>query len=157
MIRKGKDMNYLLINDFSNVFFQQAFKEYFKELEMEVNDWNALFASMNSQGGNLAYLLLNNGECLGFIQFRSEQTGHWFITENFGFIREFWIRPTDRKKNFGRALLKKAEKYFVEQGILKTLLTTDTSSAFYVKNGYKEVKSYKALNNDPVYSKELDS
>jgi len=150
-------MNCLLINEFNNVFFQQAFKEYFKELEMEVNDWDALFVSMNSQGGNLAYLLFNNDECLGFIQFRVEQTEHWFITEKFGFIREFWIRAEYRNKGFGNTLLKKAEEYFIEQGILKTLLTTDTSAAFYVSNGYKVSQSYKALNNDSVYSKDLDS
>jgi len=150
-------MNCLLINEFSNRFFQQVFKEYFKELEMEVHDWDALFVSMNSQGGNLAYLLFNNDECLGFIQFRVEQTEHWFITEKFGFIREFWIRPADRNNGFGKTLLKKAEDYFIEQGVLKALLTTDTAVSFYVKNGYKEAKSYKALNNDSVYLKDLDS
>ena len=150
-------MSFLLINEFNNRFFQQVFKEYLKELDMEVHDWDTLFVSMNSQGGNLAYLLFNNGECLGFIQFRIEQTEHWFITEKFGFIREFWIRPDDRNNGFGKTLLKKAEEYFVEQGICKTLLTTDTAAAFYVKNGYKEVKSYKALNDDSVYSKNLDS
>jgi len=149
-------MNYLLINEFNNSFFQQAFKEYFKELEMEVNDWDALFVSMNTQGGNLAYLLLNNDECLGFIQFRVEQTENWFITEKFGFIREFWIRSADRNNGFGKALLKKAENYFIECGIRKVLLTTDSVAAFYAKNGYKESKSYKALNNDSVYSKNLD-
>ena len=150
-------MNCLLVNEFNNRFFQQTFREYFEELEMKVSDWDGLFVSMNSQGGNLAYLLFDNGECVGFIQFRVEQTEHWFITEKFGLIREFWIRPVDRNKGFDKILLKKAEEYFVDHGIYKTLLTTDTAAAFYVKNGYKEVKSYKALNNDSVYSKNLFS
>jgi len=148
-------MKYLLIHDFCNTFFQRAFKEYFKELEMNVIDWNTLFAAMNTQEGNLAYLLLDNNEVIGFIQFRIEQTEHWFITEKFGFVREFWVNPAYRNKGFGKILLTKVEEYFIEQDIHKVLLTTDTAEAFYLKNGYTPSKSYNALNGDSVYSKNL--
>ena len=150
-------MNFVLIDEFCNDCFQHVFMEYFNELEIEVDNWNGVFDSMNSQGGNFVFLLMNHNEALSFIQFRIEHTEHWFITEKFGFIREFWIKPTERKTGLGSVLLNQTEDYFRDQGITKILLTTDTAKEFYLKNGYKKARSYTALNNDPVYSKDLDS
>ena len=149
-------MECLLIDDFSNELFQKAFKEYFRELKMEVDDWNSLFESMNSQGGNLAYLWLDNEEVIGFLEFRIEKTEHWFITEDFGFVREFWIKSNYRNQTLGTKLLDKVENYFIENQIFKVLLTTDTAPSFYLKNGYRLAKSYSSLNKDPVYFKQLE-
>ena len=148
-------MECLLIDDFSDESFQIAFKEYFKELAMEFNDWGSLFESMNSQGGNLAYLLRDKNEVVGFLQFRIEKTEHWFITEEFGFIREFWIKSNYRNQHFGTELLSNVENCLLKKQISKVLLTTDTAPSFYLKNGYHLSTSYSALNKDPVYFKLL--
>ena len=148
-------MRDILITDFTQEIFQNAFKLYFKELEIDVKNWNTLFQEMSEESGNKVYIRMDNDEIIGFIMFKSEQLSNWFFEENFGFIREFWVAEKYRKKGHGSNLLKLVEDYFRENGIYKIILTTDTAKQFYVNHGYRLDKAYIAKNEDEVFVKNL--
>lgn len=149
-------MNDYFITDFLNPLFQTAFKDYFKELGVNVKDWNSLFHEMNADKETVAFLRTDStGKTVGFIQFKKEEMKNWFFTEKIGFIREFWVANDFRKQGQGKALLNLAEQYFVENDVYKTILTTNTVPDFYVKRGYVKDISYNAKNNYDVYVKSL--
>lgn len=55
----------------------------------------------------------------------------------------------------GTALINLAEKYFVENGIYTSILTTDTAAHFYEKCGYIKALGCKAKNQNEVFVKHL--
>ena len=147
-------MNDYLITDFLNPLFQTAFKEYFKELGVNVRDWNSLFCEMNADKETVAFLRTDsNGKTVGFIQFKKDEMKNWFFTEKIGFIREFWVANDFRGHGQGTDLLNLAEQYFVENDVHKTILTTNTVPDFYIKRGYVRDISYSAKNTYEVYVK----
>lgn len=149
-------MKDLLITDFSNSLFQVAFQCYFKELGINVSDWDGLFKEMNDEQGNKAFLRLSDdNNVIGFILFTQIRLSSWFFEEDLGFIREFWIAEEYRNAGHGSELLQKAEVFFVQNGVHKSILTTDTAERFYKARGYKNDKSYVAKNKDDVLVKEL--
>ena len=151
-------MNYqdIMISDFSDVRFQQAFRQYFSELGMNIRNWDALFAEMNNQKGNTALLRINtNGEVIGFLQFQPGEMNHWFFKEPIGFIREFWIAEAYRGKGHGGGLLKRTENYFKERGIGRAVLTADDAEGFYLCHGYQKESRIFAKNNMDVFVKQL--
>ena len=146
----------VLISDFTDAGFTEAFKRYFGELGISVEDWDGLFAEMNGTEGNRAYVRYDeNGEAVGFIQFVAIELENWFFCERLGFIREFWISGEYRKMGHGSELLGLAERYFSDNGIRKVILTTDTAPEFYEAKGYKRDGSFTAKNKDDVFVKEL--
>ncbi|SHI66036.1 GNAT family N-acetyltransferase [Lutispora thermophila] len=146
----------VLISDFLDPMFQNAFKLYFSELDFTVDDWDQIFKEMNDEGGNLAFVRRDeNEEIIGFIQFKPIVFTSCFFEETYGFIREFWVAQKYRNKRHGSELLELAEKYFYDQGIYSTILTTDTAERFYLKHGYVKVPGCKAKNEYDVYVKRL--
>ena len=146
----------VLISDFTDPRFRSAFKQYFGEIEINVNDWDDFFEEMNGTEGNRAYVRYGeNDEVIGFIQFMSIELTNWFFNEKLGFIREFWVSREYRKMGYGSELLELAEKYFRDNGIKKAVLTTYTAPAFYEAKGYKKDGSFTAKNEDDVFVKEL--
>lgn len=145
-------MKDILISDFSNVAFQNAFKKYFKEFGVEIKNWDDLFNELTEEGENKAYVRLDeNGTSVGFILFKMIQLSDGFFEENLGFIREFWIAEEYRNKGYGSELIKLAEEFFKENGICKSILTTDTAEHFYEARGYHKDRSYTAKNQDEVF------
>ena len=144
-----------IVKDFTDPRFQDSFKEYFKELEIEFEDWEDLFRQMNEEKDNIAIVRVDAEETVGFIQFKIDYLENWFFKEEIGFIREFWVSSKYRNKRQGASLLKSAEDYFLEKKIYKTILTTYTASNFYIKQGYRKDESYKGLNNQDVFVKIL--
>ena len=149
-------MRDILISNFSQEIFQNAFKLYFAELGIEVKNWDGLFYEMNEEDGNKAYVRMDEAEAIvGFIMFKIEKLSNWFFEENLGFIREFWIAEEQRNNGHGSHLLELAETYFKGNGICKAILTTDTAERFYDAHGYYKDKAYVAKNEDDVYVKSL--
>ncbi len=149
-------MKDILISDLANEYFQKAFKLYFNELEVKVENWNELFQEINDDKDNFAYIRLTEDfEVVGFIQFKCIELSNWFFTAPFGFIREFWVSSEYRGKGQGKELLFLAEEYFKNKNIVKCILTTDGATEFYEKHGYKHDKTIIAENKDAVYVKIL--
>lgn len=146
----------IMISDFSNLLFQAAFKQYFSELGFTIKDWDGLFKEMNDDGDNIAYVRTSmTGKIIGFILFRPLKFSSWFFEEICGFIREFWVAEEFRNKNHGTALISLVEKYFVDNGIYTSILTTDTAARFYKRHGYVKALGCKAKNQDDVFIKHL--
>lgn len=144
----------VLISDFSHPSFQAAFQLYFRELGISVKDWDGLFQEMNDEKDNKAFVrVTEDNSIVGFIQFKPIALSNWFFEEKLGFIREFWIAPAYRSQGHGTELLHLAESYFAQQGIGKTILTTDTAEKFYVRNGYRKDSAFTAANKDEVFVK----
>lgn len=147
----------ILISDFSEPLFQEAFKVYFAELGItEIKDWNGLFKEMDDEGDNKAYLrVTEDNTVVGFIQIKPITLFNWFFEEKLGFIREFWIAPAYRSQGHGTELLRLAESHFARKDIGKIILTTDTAEKFYEKNGYRKDRAFSAANKDEVFVKDL--
>ena len=151
--RKWTDV---LISDFNDPRFETAFQTYFSELGISVKDWDGLFREMNEDGGNQAFVrTAEDGSVIGFIQFKPIKFTSWFFEETCGFVREFWVSESYRNKGHGSALLRLAEDYFQEQGIYKSIHTTDTAERFYLKHGYRKAPGIKAKNKDEAFIKHL--
>ncbi len=145
-----------LISDFSDPLFQNAFKQYFSEIDISVTDWDGLFKEMNDEGGNAAFVrTAEDGNMIGFIQFTPIKFTSWFFEETCGFIREFWIAGDFRNSGHGSELLAMAERYFCENELFTSILTTDTAARFYEKHGYVKAPGCKAKNRDDVFVKRL--
>ena len=147
-------MRDILISDFNNKHFQKAFKIYFQELGIHINDWDKLFQNINAIDDNYAYLRLTNlDEIVGFIQFSKTELSSWFFNSPVGFICEFWVSKKYRGSGNGQQLLELAEDYFKENNLLKCILTTDTASDFYRKFGYEKDSTIFAKNENDVFVK----
>ncbi len=148
----------ILIEDFTDERFEEAFKEYFSELGVEVRGWQELFSEMNNDpnGKNIAYLrLTGEGDTIGFIQLSVIGFTSWFFDVKAGFIREFWVAPKFRNKGNGSELISLAEKHFLSLGLGAVILTTDTAPEFFEKRGYISSKIINARNGDEVLIKTL--
>ena len=148
----------IMISNFSNSLFQTAFKQYFSELGYTIRDWNGLFKEMNDDGDNIAFVRTSmDGKIIGFIQFKPVKFSSWFFEETCGFVREFWVAEEFRNKGHGTALISLVEKYFIDNGIYTSILTTDTADRFYKRHGYVNALGCKAKNQDGVFIKHLKS
>lgn len=143
------------IEDFCYPLFQTAFKTYFTEFDIVVNDWNSLFQGMNTEQGNLLYLIEDKGECIAFIQFRKDVFTNWFFKEEFGFIREFWVKAEHRGQGLGTSLMQEVEAFFKGEGISRVILTSDSAKGFYLSHGYQIESGIKAKNENDVFVKNL--
>ena len=148
-----------LITDFFDLGFQNAFRQYFAELGINVKDWDGLFREMNegNEGEkNAAWVRTTaDGGVIGFIQFTPIRFNSWFFEETCGFIREFWVKEEFRCRGYGSALLALAERYFLEHGIPTSILTTDTAQRLYERYGYRRAPGCEAKNHDDVFIKRL--
>ncbi len=153
-MKNTSKQNDFFVSDFTTDHFQTAFKKYFFELGITVENWDGLFQEMNA-GKNTAILRIIGDDIVGFIQYVPINFTSWFFEETCGFIREFWVAKEYRNSGHGTELLELAENEFKKQNILTIILTTDTADNFYLKNGYKKCSACKAKNKDTVYMKML--
>ena len=148
-----------LITDFSDPWFQAAFRQYFEELGLKVKDWDGLFREMdqgNSGEKNTAYVRTGPEGVIGFIMFIPICFTSWFFEETCGFIREFWVAEEYRSRGYGGELLALAEARFWAQGFCTAVLTTGTAGGFYRRHGYAEAPGCRAKNKDGVFVKRLE-
>lgn len=152
---EGEAFTDRLITDFGDPAFREAFRKYFREMGVSVEDWDGLFREMND-GMNEAYMRLDEGgNCVGFIQFCPITFTSWFFEETCGFIREFRVSPERRGEGHGTSLLRLTEGRFREKGYGAAVLTTDSAEDFYLARGYKKAPGIRAKNGDGVFVKQL--
>lgn len=154
-----EDHSDILVSDFSDAIFQEAFKLYFAEMEVVVKDWDGLFREMNERKEdekNAAYVRkAADGSVIGFIQFIPIRFTSWFFEETCGFVREFWVASKFRGKGHGSGLITLVERYFLENGMCTSILTTDTAEGFYERHGYVKAPGCRAKNQSDVFVKRL--
>lgn len=80
-------------------------------------------------------------EIAGFIIYQIDsEKSDWCEKPGSGFIREFYIAPTHRRKNLGSLLIKRSDQMLKKMGAKDVYLASakdDGVIAFYEKNGYQ--------------------
>ena len=151
-------MDYTLSNKFKDEKFKIAFKKYFTDIKIQLNEdeWDEVFSKMSADNLEYAITLEDNSKIIAFILFQEDSLSNWFFSEPFGFIREFWVDENFRGNGIGSELLKRAEEYFKKKGISKIILTSDDAIQFYLKHGYRIDSSYNPKNSLPVLVKDIE-
>ena len=151
-----KEFEDVLLTEYTDPGFRQAFQEYFTELGIRVTDWSGLWKEMDEAGENFTLLRQWEGKVIGFCLASPIEFSSWFFTEKRGFIREFWVKKEHRGKGHGAALLAQVEEQFRNCGIHTMILTTDSAPGFYIRHGYEKMPDCQAKNGDDVFVKKLE-
>lgn len=80
-----------------------------------------------------------------------------YIRPNWGYIMEFFVRKTHRRRGIGKELVKQCETFFKEKGAKNVWLTADavTGTPFWLACGYFDTGEISAENNQKILSKAL--
>ena len=80
-----------------------------------------------------------------------------YIRPNWGYIMEFFVKKTHRRRGIGKELVKQCEKFFKEKGVENIWLTADavTGIPFWLACGYFDTGEISAENNQKILSKAL--
>lgn len=147
-------MKPVLITDFNDARFVCALKAALKEFSIEIDNFEGLINEFNSEKNIFAYLICENDDVLGMIQFQKVELSNRYLKMEFGMIREFWIASRFRKHGYGAILLKAAENFFAENGIKSVVLfSRPEAEGFYQKQGYGKKPGMTACNGMTVYEK----
>lgn len=145
----------VVVNQYQDEVFQEAFKRYFGELGVKVTRWGELFAEM-SEGPHWSILRKDGaGKVIGFLMYRVVEDENAFFSSRLGFIEEFWVAPEVRSQGHGGQLFQQAEAALKEAGCAYVLLTTETAEKFYLRRGYAHQPGIRAKNSQRVFAKVL--
>lgn len=147
-----------LMTDMTDAALQEAFRAFYAELGVQVTNWAGLFEEISASPDCLFVRRDGEGRVTGFLLFAmldAASAGRGFFTTRLGCVEEFWVAPEHRRQGHGAALLRLAEKHFVQLGCAYAILTTDTAPHFYEKHGYRLQRGIEAKNKAPVYMKAL--
>jgi len=80
-----------------------------------------------------------------------------YIRPNWGYIMEFFVKKTHRRKGIGKKLVKQCEKFFEEKGVKNIWLTADavTGIPFWLACNFIETGEFSLENNQQIMSKKL--
>lgn len=147
-----------LMTDMTDAALQEAFRTYYGELGVQVTNWEGLFAEISALPDCLFVRRDAAGRVTGFLLFamlEAATAGRGFYTARLGCVEEFWVAPEHRRQGNGTALLRLAEKHFIQLGCGYAILTTDTAPGFYERQGYRLQRGITAKNGADVYLKPL--
>lgn len=147
-----------LMTDMTDAALRKAFRTYYGELGVKVTNWDGLFAEIGASPDCLFVRRDPGGEVIGFLLFamlEASTAGRGFFATRLGCVEEFWVAAEHRGRGHGTALLRLAEKHFIQLGCSYAILTTDTAPDFYRKHGYTLQKGIRAKNQADVYLKPL--
>lgn|GEM_PF-3224778 len=137
--------------------YENLFVKYFLEFEFDEKENNIKiveiaenFAEMTRKHKNRWIILLYAGsECIGFsftqvcnfekIDYLTNPNPEMEIgSEEWAFLREFFIIPTFRKKGLGKFLHNSTIKKIKQYNVSEILLTSDATD-FWIKLGYQKI------------------
>ena len=80
-----------------------------------------------------------------------------YIRSDWGYIMEFFVKKTYRRKGIGRKLVDQCENFFKEKGVQNIWLTADsvTGTPFWLACGYIDTGEISFENNQQIMSKQL--
>lgn len=103
-------------------------------------------------------IVFSEGEPIAFCYAKIDRTGDkGVIRPNWGYIMEFFVKKTHRRKGIGKELVNKCESYFREKDIQNIWLTADavTGIPFWLANDYCDTGELSAENNQKIMTKSL--
>ena len=80
-----------------------------------------------------------------------------YIRPNWGYIMEFFVKKTHRRKGIGKKLVNQCENFFKEKGVKNIWLTADavTGIPFWLACNFIETGEFSLENNQQIMSKKL--
>ena len=80
-----------------------------------------------------------------------------YIRPNWGYIMEFFVKKTHRRKGIGKKLVNQCENFFKEKGVKNIWLTADavTGIPFWLACNFIETGEISFENSQQIMSKEL--
>ena len=100
-----------------------------------------------------------DGEPVGFCYAKVDKEGDkGLIRPNWGYIMEFYVCPSYRKRGVGREMVNQCEKFFVSQGANAVWLTADavTGIPFWLACDYRDSNEVSPENNQKIFVKQLN-
>ena len=79
------------------------------------------------------------------------------IRANRGYIMEFFVKKTHRRKGIGKELVNKCESFFKKKDVINIWLTADavTGIPFWLANDYSDTGEISTENNQKILTKSL--
>lgn len=152
-------MEYKILINTKNKDFQEIFKEYLKELRINVKDYKALFLELDDDIANhdmQVLCIMDSSKIAGFAIYQENKlVDDWFFRLDTGFIREFYVTPKKRGNGIACFMEKIIINYFLEKNISILMLTSDEAEEFWVHLGYEYSPFFEAINASPVFIKKL--
>ncbi len=122
--------------DFMSLGFEYM-KETSSEYSLQIHE-KFLNSILKKQGEENRWLIVLkvNGEAIGFVHAKIDQDER----VGWGYILEFYIMPTFRRKGFGSILFNFIKQEFVKCGIKNTWLTADkvNGEPFWFSMGFRD-------------------
>lgn len=112
------------------------------------------------KGATFADMIYENNKPVGFILYQVDKSiSDWCKREGWGFIREFHIEKTHRKRGYGSMMVGHMESKLKEKNVKNIYLTTDNDVAklFYKSCFYLDSGEIDDTNNGSIFVKSLEN
>lgn len=162
-------MDYIILRKNDLLYFEPLYKlmaEYIEETDLHRNIVtpkelvSKITKSMIDKLDENRFLqiLFSEDEPIAFCYAKIDRTGdRGIIRPNWGYIMEFFVKNTYRRRGVGKELANKCEQFFREKGISNIWLTADavTGIPFWLANDYSDTGEVSAENNLKIFTKSL--
>ncbi len=137
--------------------FKPLFKAYFKEFGLDMPEQGFMAMDRDVQAYDMKIVMLyQSQEPIGFCLFQIDTLDNpWCMHEGAGDIREFYIKPSHRKKNLGTYLFHEVRQYFLKENVKDIYLTSDDTGDFWKKLGFVFTGKIIEENNSEEYHLKL--
>lgn len=151
-IREYKESDYAGFKEMLYVCFTQDYK-----IPLNKNQLEDLCLEITQQF--LRYilsidLLIIDDAPKGFVIYQIDsKDSDWCEKEGYGFIRELYVAADLRGAGHGRSLVSHAEKRMKDKAVPGIYLTTDETTGFWAKIGYRDTGEICVKNNGRIFVK----
>jgi GNAT superfamily N-acetyltransferase len=101
-------------------------------------------------------LFYDGEDLIGFLYGKVDHENHnGFIKPGWGYVMEFYVRPENRRKGYGRAMAGRLERHFAADGATKMYLNADavTGVPFWSAMGFTETDEMNTECGKPIWVK----
>lgn len=147
--------------------FEKMMAAYVKELDEHGHDpmpegflqkWIKSILSMQGPSDRHLELCYDGETLIGFLYGKIDHEDHkGFIKPGYGYIMEFYVKPEYRRRGYGRAMYRRLEWLFTNDGADKMYLTADpvTGRPFWEAMGFSATGERSPENKMEIYEKSV--
>ena len=133
--------------------FKSLFRQYFDGFGFSFPDKGFIHMSKDVIQYDIKISILYlKDEPIGFAMYQIDRLDNpWFMYENVGDVREFFIVPKHRKKGYARFLFQSVKAYFLSKNVKDIYLTSDDTGEFWEKLGFHKTGIINKNNNSEEF------
>ena len=141
--------------------FEKVFREYFIEEGINLRPDTTVFDEMQKgieEHGVKILTIRKDDKLIAFIMYQIIKMTALdeFFKQKLGFIREFYVIPSERGNGYSKVLTQNVEEYFKRHEVDRIILNAEEEVyEFYFKQGYYIDETYKSANNLRCLFKDL--